>query len=52
VLEHHLIRPEGEEKVAVHKAIFLEALKGLKVSRNYTLQLDAKRNVIVLCNEV
>jgi hypothetical protein len=47
-----LIRPEGEEEVEVHKANVLDALKGLEAKRNYTLQLDARRNSIVLCNEV
>jgi hypothetical protein len=52
VLEQHLTRPEEEEKVSEHKAIFLDALKKLKVSRKYMGQFDSKNNIIVICNEV
>jgi hypothetical protein len=54
VLEQHLTRPEEEkEEVAEHKAIFLDALKGLEASRRKCMcQFNSKNNIIVISNEV
>jgi hypothetical protein len=51
VLDQHLTRPE-EEEVSEHKATFLDALKGLEVSRRYMCQFDTENNIIVMCNKV
>jgi hypothetical protein len=47
-----LTRSEEEEKVAEHEATFLDALKGLEVTREYMCQFDAKDSVIIMCSKV
>jgi hypothetical protein len=51
VLDQQLTRLEGE-KVAEHKATFLDALKGLEVARQYLCQFDTKKNIVVICRKV
>jgi hypothetical protein len=50
--EQHLTRPEEEEEVAEHKAVFLEVLKGLEASRKYMCQFGTKNNIIIICNDI
>jgi hypothetical protein len=40
-----------EEKLAEHKASFLDSLKGLEAARKYSCQLDATNNIIVMCSK-
>jgi hypothetical protein len=44
--------PEEEEEVAVHKATFLVALKGLESARKCMCQFGSENNVIVMCSKV
>jgi hypothetical protein len=47
VLDRELIRPEEEpeddDKISEHKAMFLDALKGMEAARKYMYQCDTEQ---------
>jgi hypothetical protein len=49
VLDQYFTRPEEEDKVAEHKATFLDALKP---ARKHICQSDTENSIIVMCNKI
>jgi hypothetical protein len=47
-----LTRPEEEEEVAVHKATFMDTLKGLEAVGRCMCQFDTENGTVVTSNRV